>query len=159
MDAANVYAVMNIISFICTIPLLSSRNSRPCRRMGHCCRRTVSASVMNIRFQDCAFLHLQRIRFRLYVSRRCRHVVGLEHGQASHCCWFRRLSSRRSWSATLIGSGIAIFGTFAYSLAAKAAQVRQTRGEWGTQYDTMVCTSTLYEYRQSTCTRLVYNLI
>jgi hypothetical protein len=45
MDAANVYAVMNIISFICTIPFVVVTELPTLQEeMGRCCRRTVSAS-------------------------------------------------------------------------------------------------------------------
>jgi solute carrier family 35 protein E1 len=61
MDAANVYAVMNIISFICTIPFGQSPNSLTSIAVAN----TVSSSCQNIPVSGFSFHILQRIRFGL----------------------------------------------------------------------------------------------
>jgi solute carrier family 35 protein E1 len=121
MDAANVYAVMNIISFICTIPFVVVTELPTLQKEWDIAVATRSpASAQNIAWL-CFYIYNEfAFAFTSHVGAVTSSVLNTAKRViiivvASFV--FKEVMERN----TVIGSAIAIFGTFAYSLAAKKA--------------------------------------
>jgi solute carrier family 35 protein E1 len=124
MDAANVYAVMNIISFICTIPFVVVTELPTLQKEWDIAvaAHGLQPLLMNIIISGLCFYIYNEFAFAFTshvgavtssVLNTAKRVIIIVVSSFV----FKEVMERN----TVIGSGIAILGTFAYSLAAKKA--------------------------------------
>jgi drug/metabolite transporter (DMT)-like permease len=123
MDAANVYAVMNIISFICTIPFVVINEAST---LPEVCNAAVDEHgfqplMANLILSGCCFYFYNEFAFAFTshvgavtssVLNTAKRVIIIVVSSIV----FQEAMERN----TVIGSAIAIGGTFAYSMASKA---------------------------------------
>jgi solute carrier family 35, member E1 len=124
MDAANVYAVMNIISFICTIPfvVVTELSTLPKVWNEAAAEHGSNALMMNIFLSGICFYFYNEFAFAFTASvgavtssvlNTAKRVIIIVVSSIV----FQEAMERN----TVIGSAIAIGGTFAYSLTSKKA--------------------------------------
>jgi solute carrier family 35 protein E1 len=124
MDAANVYAVMNIISFICTIPFVVVTELPTLQKEWDIAVEAhgLQPLLMNLIISGLCFYIYNEFAFAFTshvgavtssVLNTAKRVIIIVVSSFV----FKEVMERN----TVIGSGIAILGTFAYSLAAKKA--------------------------------------
>jgi solute carrier family 35, member E1 len=124
MDSANVYAVMNIISFICTVPFVVI-NELPtlAKEWNHAVEthglqplmmNLVLSGVCFYMYNECAFAFTAHVgAVTSSVLNTAKRVIIIVVSSIV----FQEVMERN----TIIGSAIAILGTFAYSMAEKSA--------------------------------------
>ncbi|GKY94764.1 hypothetical protein MPSEU_000441700 [Mayamaea pseudoterrestris] len=124
MDAANVYAVMNIISFICTVPMviITEMSTLPAEWNAAVAKHGTYALVYNIVLSGFCFYIYNEFAFAFTaqvgavtssVLNTAKRVIII----VVSAVVFNEAMERN----TVLGSAIAIVGTFAYSLASKAS--------------------------------------
>jgi solute carrier family 35 protein E1 len=125
MDAANVYAVMNIISFICTIPFVVMTELPTLQKEWDIAvaAHGLQPLLMNIFISGFCFYVYNEFAFAFTshvgavtssVLNTAKRVIIIVVSSIV----FKEVMERN----TVIGSGIAILGTFAYSLAASSGK-------------------------------------
>ena len=123
MDAANVYGVMNIISFICTVPFvvfnegatLSEEWTAAVEKVGasEIAKNIIVSGFFFYFYNECAFAFTALVgSVTSSVLNTAKRVIII----VVSAVVFQEAMERN----TVIGSAIAIFGTFAYSLTSKA---------------------------------------
>jgi solute carrier family 35 protein E1 len=124
MDAANVYAVMNIISFLCTVPMVvvTELSTLPAEWAAATAKHGTYAIVYNIVLSGFCFYIYNEFAFAFTaqvgavtssVLNTAKRVIII----VVSAVVFNEVMERN----TVIGSAIAIAGTFAYSLASKGS--------------------------------------
>lgn len=132
MDAANVYAVMNIISFICTIPLVVINEGSTLTKEWDAAVEThgFQPLMMNIllsgfcfyMYNECAFAFTAHVgAVTSSVLNTAKRVIII----AVTAIVFQEPMERN----TVLGSAIAIGGTFAYSLTSKKAPATKKKAQ------------------------------
>merc|ERR1712238_37944 len=124
MDSANVYAVMNIISFLCTVPMVvvAEMSTLPVEWDKAVAEHGAQAVITNIALSGFLFYVYNEFAFAFTanvgavtssVLNNAKRVIII----VVSSILFNEAMERN----TVIGSAIAILGTFAYSLASKKA--------------------------------------
>lgn len=130
MDAANVYAVMNIISFLCTVPMvvIAEMSSLPAEWDKAVAAHGAQALITNIALSGIFFYVYNEFAFAFTASvgavtssvlNTAKRVIIIVVSSIV----FAEAMERN----TVIGSAVAILGTFAYSLTSKKAPSKKKK--------------------------------